>query len=101
MPIWAFVGAGVAGLAVALELLGSLFGDAPSTAYPAWLVPIAWPTALRVSWWLLAAAGAAAAAYGLGRAAGRPRRLGPLVMASPFLLFAGGVAVGASWATWH
>lgn len=101
LPVWAFVGAGVAAVALVLEFLGSILGDAPSTSYPAWLVTVGWPTPLRVAWWAGAAGGAAAAAFGVGHASGRPARLRPVLVASPFLLFAVGVATGASWATWH
>lgn len=101
LPGWALAGAGVTLLAVTLEFLGSFVGDSPSTGYPGWLVPFAWPTPVRVVWWLGAATGAAAASHGLSHATGRPRPLRTVLVAAPFLLFAGGVAAGASWATWH
>ncbi|MBW3619503.1 MAG: hypothetical protein KY461_04610 [Actinobacteria bacterium] len=101
LPGWALAGAAVTLLAVALEFLGSFVGDSPSTAYPGWLVTFAWPAPLRVVWWLLAAGGAVAASHGLSQATGRPRPLRTVLVAAPFLLFAGGVAAGASWATWH
>jgi hypothetical protein len=101
LPAWALWGAGFTLLAVALEFLGSIVGDSPSTGYPGWLVPIAWPTAVRVLWWVAAAVGAVALNRGLARATGHPRRLATVVTALPFLGFALGIALGAEWATWH
>jgi hypothetical protein len=54
-----------------------------------------------VGWWLLVA-GAAAGHRTLlqGTRGARPRVMAGLA-ASPFVVFAAGVAVGAEWATWH
>ncbi|MBW3662752.1 MAG: hypothetical protein KY469_06605 [Actinobacteria bacterium] len=101
LPGWALAGGAVTLLAVTLELLGSVLGDSPSTGYPGWLVPIAWPTAVRVAWWLVATAGAAATSHGLAHAAGRRGYVRTVVVAAPFLIFAVGIALGAEWATWH
>lgn len=98
---WALAGGAVTMLAVVLEFLGSFLGDSPSTGYPGWLVPIAWPTPVRVVWWLVATVGAVAASRGTAYATGRPRHLRTVAVAAPFLLFAVGVATGATWATWH
>lgn len=101
VPWWALAGGAVTMLAVVLEFLGSLLGDSPSTGYPGWLVPIGWPTPVRVGWWLVATMGAVAASRGTAYATGRPRPLRTVVVASPFLVFAVGIATGATWATWH
>lgn len=102
LPLRAFAGGLLALVAVGLELLGSVAGDAPTTAYPGWLVPVAWPTALRVVWWLAAAAGAGTAVAGLTAHRPRAARVTGVVLATlPFVVFAAGVGLGAQWATWH
>ena len=101
LPGWALAGAALALVAVTLELLGSLLGDSPSTSYPGWLVPVGWSTPLRVAWWLSASAGAAAASHGLAQATGDPRAVRTVLVATPFAVFAAGIMLGASWATWH
>lgn len=101
LPRWALVGAGLALLVLALEFLGSFLGDAPASDYPGWLVPIAWPTPVRVLWWLMGSAGAFATSRGLDHVTGRRRLLRGLLVASPFVIFAIGIATGAEWATWH
>lgn len=89
-------------LAIVLEVLGGSFANSP---VPDWarVVPIAWPSGLRVVWWGAVAVAAAAGLFRLGL-----HRLGlrqrPVVVAAsvlPFLVFAGGIAAGADWATWH
>lgn len=89
-------------LAIVLEVLGGSFANSP---VPDWarVVPIAWPSGLRVVWWGAVAVAAAAGLIRLGL-----HRLGlrqrPVVVAAsvlPFLVFAGGIAAGADWATWH
>lgn len=89
------------GLAVALEVVA---GGAANSPVPAWAekaVPLAWPQPLRVAWWL----GVAAAAYGfrasLRRLGLRQRPVVVVLSVAPFVVFAVGVALGASWATWH
>jgi hypothetical protein len=101
LPGWALAGAGVTLLAVVLEFLGSLVGDSPSTSYPGWLVAFAWPMPVRVAWWASATAGAVASIRGLAYATGRPLLVRTILVASPFALFTIGIAMGASWATWH
>lgn len=102
LSLWALGGGAFALLAVGLELLGSLLGTAPTTAYPGWLVPVGWPTALRAGWWLLAAVGAGAAVAELTAPRSRTARMaGTALAVLPFAAFAVGVALGAPWATWH
>ena len=87
-------------LAIVLEVLGGLFANSP---VPDWarVVPIAWPSGLReMGGWAVAAA-AGLFRLGLHRLGLRQR---PLVVAASvlsFLAFAGGIAAGADWATWH
>lgn len=91
---------GFVGFAVASEIFSSGFTNSP---VPDWaeLAPIAWPPAARVLWWLAVAGAAGLFRYGLHRLGMRQR---PLVVAAsvlPFVAFAGGIALGADWATWH
>lgn len=102
LSLWALAGGAFALLAVGLEMLGSVLGDAPTTAYPGWLVPIAWPTAFRTVWWLLAAVGAGAAVAELAAPRSRATRVaGTALAVLPFAAFAVGVALGAEWTAWH
>lgn len=96
------VGAGAFVLAaVAAEVLGGLGANSPVPAWAERVVPLAWPPAARVAWWLLVAAAAVAYRLLLGRA-GFPQRRAVIVLSvAPFVVFAAGIAVGASWATWH
>lgn len=101
LPGWALAGGAVTLLAVALEFAGNVWGISPTSSYPGWLTPIAWPTVVRVGWWLLAAVGTVAVNRGLARMTGQPRILRTVAVAVPFVAFAAGIAVGAEWATWH
>lgn len=87
-------------LAVVLELVGGSLANSP---VPDWahVVPIAWPTGLRVAWWVGVAAAAGLFRLGLHRLGHRQRPGVVLASVAPFVLFAGGIAVGADWATWH
>lgn len=101
-PAWAAVGCAVfVLLAVAGEVVS---GQAANSENPSWvygLLPLTWPEPARVAWWLLVAAAAAAHRVLLVRAGfARGRWLGWL-LAAPFVVFAGGIAAGASWSTWH
>lgn len=87
-------------LAVGLEVLGGQYSNSQVSGAE-WLVPLAWPQAARVVWWL-AVAGAAAAFRHAERRAGIRRH--PLLIAAsvvPFVVFAVGIAAGASFSTWH
>ena len=100
--VWLAVGcAAFVLLAVAVEVAS---GQAANSESPDWLyglVPLTWPQSARVGWWLLVAAAAAGHRYFLVRAGlGTGRWLGGL-LAAPFVLFAAGIAAGASWSTWH
>lgn len=100
--VWLSVGcAAFVLLAVSLEVAG---GQASNSENPEWvdgLVPLTWPQPVRVGWWLLVAAASAGHRYFLVRAGlGTGRWLGGL-LATPFVLFAAGIAAGSSWSTWH
>jgi len=101
LPGWALAGAAITVLAIVLEVAGNVFAGGVTSGYPGWLVTIAWPTPLRVLWWLAAAAGSIAWNVGIARANGRSRRLVTVITATPYVAFAVGVAVGAEWSTWH
>lgn len=95
---------GCAFFVIGAVVVEAVTGAAANSPVPAWaeeLAPIAWPQAARVGWWLAVAVAAAGFQLGL-------RRLGirrnPIVVAAsvaPFVVFAGGIAIGADWATWH
>lgn len=95
-----FGGAAFVVVAIVLEVVGGSFANSP---VPSWaqIVPLTWPPAVRVVWWLAVAASAASFRLGLHRLGMRQRP--PIVLASvvPFVVFAGGIAVGAEFATWH
>lgn len=87
-------------LAIVLEVLG---GSSANSSVPDWahVVPIAWPSGLRVVWWVAVAAAAGVFRLGLHRLGLKQH---PVVVAAsvlPFLAFAAGIAAGADWATWH
>ena len=86
--------------AVALEVAG---GANANSEVPGWahLVPIAWAPPVRVAWWLAVAASAATFRVGLRRVGIRTNRLADIVTVAPFVAFSAGIALGASWATWH
>lgn len=87
-------------LAIVLEVLGGSSANSPVPGW-AYVVPIAWPSGLRMVWWMAVAAAAGLFRLGLHRLGMRQR---PIVVAAsvlPFLAFAGGIAAGADWATWH
>ncbi len=65
------------------------------------MFPIGWPQAVRVAWWLTVALAAFGYRTYLGRAGFRTRRPVTALVVVPFVIFAAGVANGASWATWH
>ncbi len=87
-------------IAVVLEVMGGSYANSP---LPSWaeFVPLSWPPLARVFWWLGVAAAAAGFRLGLHRLGIAQRRLIVLVSVVPFLAFAGGIAGGASWSTWH
>lgn len=88
-------------LAVALEVVSGQAANSESSSRAYGLVPLTWPQPVRVTWWLLVAAAAAGHRYHLVRAGlGQGRWLGVL-LAAPFVVFATGIAFGASWSTWH
>lgn len=87
-------------LAVVLEVVG---GSHASSPVPDWagVVPIAWPGWLRVAWWTAVATAAGSFRIALHRLGHRQRPAVVVASIAPFLLFAGGIATGAEWATWH
>lgn len=89
-----------AGGAVVLEVVSSGAANSPVPGWAEW-VPLAWPPALRVTWWLAVAAAAAGFRWSLGRLGLQPSRVVTVLTVGPFVVFAAGIAVGASWATWH
>lgn len=88
-------------VAVALEVLGGSAANSPAPAWGDYAVPLAWPQAARVAWWLLVAAAAASFRWGLHRVGLRQRPFVVVVSVVPFVVFAGGIAAGAGWSTWH
>lgn len=88
------------GLAVVLELLSGSFANSP---VPDWahIAPIAWPSGLRVVWWVVVGAAAGLFRFGLHRLGLRQRPAVVVASVLPFLVFAAGIAAGADWSTWH
>ncbi|MGI8793765.1 MAG: hypothetical protein ACR2H3_11415 [Acidimicrobiales bacterium] len=86
--------------AIVLEVLGGSFANSP---VPDWahLVPIAWPNWLRAAWWVAVAGAAGLFRFGLHRLGLRQRPVVVVASVLPFLVFAGGIAASAEWATWH
>lgn len=80
-------------------------GQAANSPEPSWLeraVPLAWPQAARVGWWLAVAVAAAGHRLLGDRAAGRhPRWAIATLFALPFVVFAGGISAGTGWSTFH
>lgn len=101
VPWWA-IGSGVFVLvAIALEVAASAWANSQVPAWVVNLVPLGWPQAARVAWWLGVAGATGAYHVGLARA-GHPRRpvLATLTVGL-FVAFALSIAVGGEWATWH
>lgn len=100
-PWWAWLALGFVFLAVVLEVVGGQYSNSPVDGVAATLHPLSWPQAGRVAWWLLVAAAAGAFRYGEWRAGIRrsPVIIGLSVI--PFVIFAVGIALGASFSTWH
>jgi len=86
--------------AIVLEVLAGE-GAASSTSGAPWFVPLTWPQPVRVAWWLAVAGSAAAFRMSLRRLGLPARRSADVLTVAPFLLFAGGIAFAADWATWH
>lgn len=99
-----FVALGSATLVAAAVVLEVVGGTAANSTVPAWatyVVPIAWPQALRVLWWLVVAAAALSFRLALHRLGFPQRRLVVAASVMPFVLFSAGIALGSEWTTWH
>lgn len=88
-------------LAVGLEFASGQAANSPEDARYATLVPLGWPQPVRVLWWLLVAGAAASHRLLLDTRVSVRRRLLAALAATPFALFALGIAFSASWSTWH
>jgi len=97
-----FASAAFVGAAVLLEI-GA--GEATTgIRFPTWAhpVPLTWPVPARVLWWTVVAALASMHRIALHRSGGSTVHKGlAIAMAAPLLVFAGGIASGATWATYH
>lgn len=87
--------------AVALEVVSGLNANSRVPAWADRVVPLAWSQPARVAWWLAVAGAMYAFRLLLGRAGIAQRRLVVVTSVAPFVIFAGGIAAGADWATWH
>lgn len=101
IPWWSFAGAGFALLAVLLELLGSAWANSPAPAWTESVVPLAWPRAGRVVWWLAVAGAVGVFHLGAHRAGHRRHPLTVVVTVGPFAAFAVGILLGSELTTWH
>lgn len=105
----ATVRAGLGALGCALFVLGAIAaevvgGEYANSRVPAWaerVFPITWPQPVRVAWWLAVAGAALGYRVLLHRIGLRQRAWVVVASVVPFVVFAGGVAAGADWATWH
>lgn len=98
------IAVGCAVVVLGAVLVEMVAGAAAVSVEPSWeqrVVPLAWPQPWRVVWWLAIAGAAATHRLLLDRVDGRQRRWLIALHAAPFVVFAGGVAVGAQWATFH
>ena len=100
---WLAVAAGCAFIVLAAITSEALAGHWANSAGPGWgsLVPLAWPRAARVAWWCAVAIAAGGFRLALVRLGIRQHALAVAASVLPFVVFAGGIAAGASWATWH
>lgn len=101
---WSVV-AGVCALlvfgAVALEVGAGLGAASAVSPWAAFLVPLTWPPALRVAWWLVLAVAAAGFRLALHRLGVVQRPWVVAASVAPFVIFAAAIGLGADWATWH
>lgn len=86
--------------AVVLEVIAGIGANSPSPAW-AWVFPLAWPQAARVVWWCAVAVAAGAFRLALIRLGIHQHPVIVVASILPFLVFAAGIATGASWSTWH
>lgn len=100
-PAWAWLALAFVFVAVLLEFIGGQYSNSQVPAVAELLAPIAWPQAVRVLWWLAVAAAAAAFRYGERRVGIRRSPLTIAASVVPFIVFAVGIAFGASFSTWH
>ncbi|HSH22733.1 MAG TPA: hypothetical protein VK975_01575 [Acidimicrobiales bacterium] len=84
-------------IAVALEVLGGTAANSPVPAWAEDVLPISWPQAARVLWWLAVAAAALSYRLSIHRLGIRQRPLVVALSVGPFLTFAAGIALGADW----
>lgn len=87
--------------AVALELLAGQAANSPEDATVQVFVPLSWPQPVRVLWWLTVAAAAAGHRLFLDTRTGLRRALIAIAAATPFAVFAAGVAFSTAWSAWH
>lgn len=95
-----FGGALFVAVAIGLEVVGGSYANSPTPSWSHWM-PIAWPVAARVAWWMLVATAAAAFRLGLHRLGFRQRAFVVVLTVGPFVAFSVGIATGADWSTWH
>lgn len=89
------------GVAVVSEVVSGAAANSPVPSWAEEVVPLAWPQPLRVVWWLAVAAAAYGFRASLRRLGFRQHPVVVVLSVAPFVVFAVGVALGASWATWH
>jgi hypothetical protein len=87
--------------ALAAEVVAAEYADSTVPSWTIGVFPLTWSQPARVVWWLAVAAAALGYRLLLGRLGVRPRRWVTVMTVTPFVIFAGGVVWGASWATWH
>lgn len=86
LPWWGWTGAGLAVVAMALELAR---------------VTLVWPTAVRAGWWTAVTVGVAGWHLARHRTGDRPNLVVAVGSVLLFATFTVGVATSAEWAAWH
>lgn len=88
-------------VAVVAEVVAGEYAFTPVPAWAERVFPLTWPQPVRIGWWLAVAAAALGYRVILHRIGIRQRPWVVVLSVAPFLVFAGGIATGAWWATWH
>lgn len=88
-------------VAISAEVIAGLYANSTVPSWAERVAPLGWPQPVRVAWWLAVASAAGAFRFFLHRLGLRQRPWVVAVSVLPFVIFAGGIAAGAWWATWH
>ncbi len=87
-------------VAIVAEVLAGANANSAVSGWELW-IPLAWPQAARVLWWLAVAGAAGTFRLALHRLGFRQRAAIVVASVGPFVAFAIGISFGADWSTWH